>query len=133
MTTRPEKRARPTHLVPREGDQPFDQQLAALLRRPIHSSRVKRGRSVVSFLPIRGGVTEGRGRGAYQMPTRVLGEQQSSRTQFMTVKNAPERDDIPAFIAPFDHDGPPTEECDVPRARRIGIQRWLSWQMLLSK
>jgi hypothetical protein len=54
MKTRPEKRARPTHLVPREGDQPFDQQLAALLRRPIHSSRVKRGRSVVSFLPVTG-------------------------------------------------------------------------------
>ena len=62
MTTRPEKRARPTHLVPREGDQPFDQQLAALLRRPIHSSRVKRGQSVVSFFLLRGGVTEGRER-----------------------------------------------------------------------
>jgi hypothetical protein len=56
-----------------------------------------------------------------------------SSTNMTVEKNAPERNDIPAFIPPFDHDRPATEECDVAWARQVGIQRWLSWQMLLSK
>lgn len=80
-------------------------------------------------------MTEGRGRRCISNADTGVGrgaaEQQDPIHELL--KNAPERDDIPAFIPPFDHDGPPTEECDVPRARRIGIQRWLSWQMLLSK
>ena len=34
----------------------------------------------------------------------------------MKKKKLPERNDVPAFISPFCHDGPVTEECDVPQA-----------------
>ena len=53
------------------------------------------------------------GRRAHRISTRVLGEGRTSR---IMKKKLPERNDVPAFISPFYHDGPATEECDVPRA-----------------
>jgi hypothetical protein len=107
------RKRRSTYLISRESDQSLDQQLATVLRRPVDSSSVN------------------------ALVSRVLREQLggSSSASITVWKNgtAPERDDVPALIPPFDDDGPATEECDVPRARQIGVHRWLSWQMLLSK
>lgn len=41
-------------------------------------------------------------------------------------ENAPKRNNIPALVPPLDHDGPAIKDGDVPRARQLRIERWLS-------
>ena len=41
-------------------------------------------------------------------------------------ENAPKRNNIPAFVPPLDHDRPAIKDNDVPRARQLGVERWLS-------
>lgn len=74
---------------------------------------------MVTYILSRVPCTEGRG--------RVKETQSNSDTQYYWIGgNAPECDDIPALVPPLDHDGPAIEESNVPRARQVRIQRWLS-------
>ena len=76
------------------------------LRRPIHPRRVTR--SVINFFCSYVWET-----GASNVDSGIGRREDEQDNEKKTL---PERNDVPAFISPFCHDGPVTEECDVPQA-----------------
>jgi len=51
---------------------------------------------------------------------------QSFHEKLAVFLRRPERNDIPALVPPLDHDRPAIKDSNVPRARQIRIERWLS-------